>query len=154
GRMVREVVNEHYSSLDPEEAARAVAFYESPGGTVFRDFREKVLAENSYGLPYVIEMESHEAVQRDLEAAKQKLLDLPEEQTAAVYEFNHSKTGELLMGIENNIIADVIGNIMRSDLTSILHGESREAIVRAVRTAVPSMPPVSPKDYLGTVTMR
>jgi hypothetical protein len=154
GKWIREVVDEKYSSLEPEEAARAVAFYESPGGRVFRDFREKFLAENSYGLPYVVETESRAVMQRELEAAKEKLLHLPDEQTSAVYDFNHSKTGEFLMGVENNIIGDVIGNIMRSDLGSLLHGEDGAAIARAVRAAVPAMPPASTKDYLGTVTMK
>ncbi len=153
GEMIREVVNEHYSSLEPEEIARAAAFYESPGGRVFRDFREKVVAENAYGLPYVIEAESHATMQQELEAARQKLLNLPDEQTSAVYEFNHSKTGEFLMNVENNVVADVVGNIMRSDLGSLMH-EDGEAIARAVRAAVPGMPAQSPKVYLGTVTMR
>jgi hypothetical protein len=154
GKLIRQVVDEKYSSLEPEEAARAVAFYQSPGGLVFRDFREKFLADNSYGLPYVVETKSRAAVQRELEAARDKLLNLPDEQTSAVYDFNHSKTGEFLMGVENNIIADVIGNIMRSDLGSLLHGDDGAAVARAVRSAVPTMPPVSDKDYLGTVTMK
>ena len=90
GRMVREVVNEHYSSLEPDDAAKAVAFYESPGGKVFRDFREKVLAETSYGLPYVVETAPRETIRREMEAAKDRLLNLPDEQTQAVYDFNHS----------------------------------------------------------------
>lgn len=154
GRMVREVVNERYSSLEPEEIARAAAFYESPGGRAFRDVREKVLAENAYGLPYVVETESRGAMKRDLEAARQKLLHLPDAQTSEVYEFNHSKTGEFLLNVENDVVADIVGNIMRSDLTSIAEGTHREAIFRAVRAAVPNLPPPSSKVYLGTVTMR
>ena len=153
GTWVREVVNEHYSSLEPAESAQAVAFYESPGGQVFRDFRERVLAEASYGLPFVIETESHAAYTQEKETARERLLNLPDDQTQAVYDFNHSKVGELLLGIENNIVADVIGNIMRSDLDSILiqHGDE---IARTVRSAVPGMPPPSNKAYLGTATMR
>ena len=154
GRLVRQVVNEHYSSLEPDDAAKAVAFYESPGGRVFRDFREKVLAETSYGMPYVVETAPRETLRREMEAAKDRLLNLPDEQTQAVYDFNHSKVGELLMGIENNIVADVIGNIMRSDMTALLNRDDAPAIVRQVRAAVPGMPPASDKDYLGTATMR
>lgn len=154
GAWIREVLAERYSSLEPDEAARAVAFYESPGGIVFRDFREKYLAENAYGLPFVIETESRATMQKDLAAAKQRLLDLPDEQTQAVYDFNHSKTGEFLMGVENNIVADVVGNIMRSELSSLLIRERGEAVVRRIRAEVPKMPPASRKDYLGTVTMR
>jgi len=154
GTWIRKVVDEHYSSLEPDEIARAAAYYETPAGRTFRDFREKVLAENAYGLPYVIETKSHETMRTEMEEARQKLLNLPDEQTSQVYEFNQSKTGELLMGIENNIIADVIGNIMRSELGALMHGDDGEAIARAVRAAVPNMPPQSPRVYLGTVTMR
>jgi len=154
GEWVRRVVNERYSSLEPDAIAEAAAFYESPGGRVFRTYRELVLADEAYGLPYVIETVSRAEMQRQREDARQKLLNLPEEQTAAVYEFNHSKTGEFLLGIENNVIADVIGNIMRSDVASLLHDESGVTIARAVRAAVPSMPAESAKVYLGTVTMR
>lgn len=57
------------------------------------------------------------------------------------------------MNVENNVVADVIGNILRSDLGGLVHRDG-EAIARAVRAAVPAMPPQSPKVYLGTVTMR
>jgi len=153
GTWIRQVVDEHYSSLEPAESAQAVAFYESPGGRVFRDFREQVLAEASYGLPFVIETESHAAVTQAMEAARERLLNLPDEQTQAVYDFNHSKVGDLLLGIENNIVADVAGNIMRSELEGILNEHGSE-IARSVRAAVPDMPPPSDKAYLGTVTMR
>jgi hypothetical protein len=154
GEWVRRVVNERYSSLEPDAIAAAAAFYESPGGKVFRAYRELVLADEAYGLPYVIETVSREELQRRREDARQKLLNLPDEQTSAVYEFNHSKTGELLLGIENNIIADVIGNIMRSDIASLLSDEGGVKIARAVRAAVPGMPAESAKVYLGNVTMR
>jgi hypothetical protein len=153
GRLVREVVNEHYSSLEPAESAQAVAFYQSPGGETFRELRERVLAEASYGLPFVIETESRAVYQTALEAARQRLLNLPDEQTQAVYDFNHSKVGELLLNVENNTIADIAGNIMRSALTGILNEHGAE-IARTVRAAVPSMPPPSDRAYLGTVTMR
>jgi len=154
GALIRKVVDEHYSSLEPDEIARAAAYYESPAGRTFRDFREKVVAENAYGLPYVIETKSHETMRKELEEARQKLLNLPDEQTAQVYEFNQSKTGEFLMGVENNIVADVVGNIMRSDLGTFMRGNDADAIVRAVRAAEPNIPPQSPRVYLGTVTMR
>jgi hypothetical protein len=154
GDLIRSVLYEKYSSLEPKEAAKAVAFYESPGGRVFRAFRELVLAENAYGLPYVIETESHEAMKKRLEDAKQKLLNLPDEQTSAVYDFNHTKTGELLMAMENNMIADIVGNIMRSDVTALMYHEGGQDILKKVRAAVPQAPPRSDKEYLGTVTMR
>ncbi|MEO6028918.1 MAG: hypothetical protein ABIR79_18805, partial [Candidatus Binatia bacterium] len=43
GEWIRQVLNEKYSSLEPDEGAKAVAFYGSPGGQVFRAFRELVL---------------------------------------------------------------------------------------------------------------
>jgi hypothetical protein len=152
GEHVRTIINERYS-LDDEQVKTAAAFYESPGGRVFRDYREKVLAEMSYGLPFVIEAKSHEVYERELEDAKQKLLNLPEEQTAAVFEFNQTELGKLLLGIENNIVADVVANFMRSELHGILieHGET---IAQTVRAKVKNIPPPSEKDYLGTVTMR
>lgn len=154
GEWVRRVVNERYSSLEPDAIAEAAAFYESPGGKVFRAYRELVLADEAYGLPYVIETVSREEMRRQREDARQALLNLPDAQTSAVYEFNHSKTGELLLGIENNIIADVVGNIMRSEIAALLHDEDGAKIARAVREAVPTMPAESAKVYLGTVTMR
>lgn len=154
GTWIRRAVDERYSSLEPDEIARAAAHYETPAGRTFRDFREKVLAENAYGLPYVIETKSRETMHQEMEEARQKLLNLPDEQTAQVYEFNQSKTGEFLLNIENNVIADVVGNIMRSDLGALMRGDDGAAIARAVRAAVPRMPPQSPKVYLGTVTMR
>lgn len=154
GEWIRRVVNERYSSLEPEEIAKAAAFYESPAGRVFRAYRELVLADEAYGMPYVIETVSRDEMQRQREAARQKLLNLPDEQTSAVYDFNHSKTGEFLMGVENNIVADVVGNIMRSDIASILYDDGGVKIARAVRAAVPGMPAESAKVYLGTVTMR
>jgi hypothetical protein len=154
GEWIRRAVDERYSSLEPDAIAEAVAFYQSPGGKVFRAYRELVLADEAYGLPYVIETVSRAEMQRQREDARQKLLDLPDEQTSAVYEFNHSKTGEFLLGIENNVIADVIGNIMRSDIAALLYDESGVKIARAVRAAVPGMPAESAKVYLGTVTMR
>ena len=153
GEWVRSVVNERYSSLEPEDAAKAVAFYESPGGRVFRDYRERILAEKSFGLPFVIETTSHEALVREVETWKERLLNLPDEQTNVVYEFNNSKVGEFLMGLENNLVADVIGNIMRSELERMVT-EQGAALARAVRAAVPRMPPPSDRVYLGTVTMR
>jgi hypothetical protein len=152
GKMVREVVDEHYASLDPADAAQAVAFYESPGGEAFRDSREKILAEKTYGLPFIVETESYDAYQHAMDAARQRLLNLPDDQTERVYDFNQSKVGEFLLAVENNEIADIIGNIMRSAVQSIVEQHADE-FARTVRAAVPSMPPPSDRVYLGTVTM-
>jgi hypothetical protein len=152
GTMVREVVDEHYSSLDPAEAAQAVAFYESPGGRAFRDSREKILAEKTYGLPFVVETESSDAYEHAMDDARQRLLNLPDDQTERVYDFNQSKVGEFLLALENDTIADIIGNIMRSALQSIVEQHADE-LARTVRAAVPTMPPPSDKVYLGTATM-
>ncbi|MEO7974094.1 MAG: hypothetical protein ABIU84_10965, partial [Thermoanaerobaculia bacterium] len=151
---IRQVLNEKYSSLEPDEGAKAVAFYGSPGGQVFRAFRELVLAENAYGLSYVIETEPRAALKKRLEDAREKLLNLPEEQTSVVYEFNHTETGEFLLALENNTIADIIGNSMRSDVVAILYDDGGQAILEKVRAAEPQLPPRSNKEYLGTVTMR
>jgi hypothetical protein len=152
GRLLRQVVREKYSSFSPEERARTIAFYESPGGRAFLDFRQKALAERTYGLPYAIEAEPRASYQRAAMAAKKTLRHLPVEQTQAVYDFTNSPLGQQLRDMENGPIADVAGNILRSDLGGILieHGD---AIARAVRAEVPGLPPVSGKTYLGTVTM-
>ncbi len=152
GRWLHEFVSERYSSLSPEERARTIAFYESPGGQAFLDFRQKALAERTYGLPYAIETAPRADYQRAAMAAKKKLRHLPAEQTQAVYDFTNSPLGQQLRGMENGPIADVAGNILRSDLDGILieHGE---AIARTVRAAVPAMPAPSAKTYLGTVTI-
>jgi hypothetical protein len=149
---LRRAIDERYS-IEPEKVEAAAAFYESPGGRVFRDYREKVLADESYGLPFVVETISREESARQREAARQALLDLPDEQTQAVYDFNHSELGDFLMGVENNILADIAGNIMRSEIESVLN-EHGDEIKRAVHAAVPGMPALSDKAYLGTVTMR
>src|SRR5262245_62845802 len=52
GRMLHEVVIEHYSSLSSDERARTIAFYESPGGQAWLDLRQKAVAEAAYGQPY------------------------------------------------------------------------------------------------------
>lgn len=152
GRLLHEIVSEKYSSLSPDERARAIAFYESPGGQAFLDFRQKTLAERTYGLPYAIEAEPRATYQRATMTAKKKLRHLPVEQTQAVYDFTNSPLGQQLRSMENGPIADVAANILRSDLDAILiaHGD---AIARTVRAEVPAMPPASAKAYLGTVTM-
>src|SRR5262245_6615651 len=153
GRLLHEVVIEHYSSLSPEERARTIAFYESPGGRALLDLRQKTVAERAYGLRYAIEAAPHADYQRAAMAAKKTVRHLPADQTQAVYDFTNSHLGQQLLGMENNVIADVAQNILRSDLDAILI-ERGDAIVRTVRAAVPAMPPPSTKAYLGTVTMK
>lgn len=153
GAWIRKVVDERYSSLEPDDAARAVAFYESPGGRAFRESREAALAETSYGLPFVVETEPRSVFVKAKEAASQKLLHLPDEQTEAVYDFNQSKVGDFLLKMENDILADVVGNIMRSEVQSVFQ-QHADDVARTVRATVPKMPPPSDKAYLGTVTMR
>ena len=65
GKWVRDVINERFS-LQPDQVAKAAEFYRSPGGQVFRDFREKFLAEASYGLPYVIETKLYDVASEKL----------------------------------------------------------------------------------------
>jgi hypothetical protein len=153
GRMLHEVVIEHYSSFSADERARTIAFYESPGGRAWLDLRQEAVAEAAYGQPYAIETASRADYKRALMAAKKKVRHLPDDQTQAVYDFTNSHLGQQLVGMENNVISDVALNILSSDLEAILiaHGD---AIARTVRAAVPAMPPPSTKAYLGTVTMR
>jgi hypothetical protein len=153
GRMLHEVVIEHYSSLSPDDRARTIAFYESPGGRAWLDLRQKAVAEAAYGQPYAIETVPRADYKRALMAAKKKVRHLPDDQTHAVYDFTNSHLGQQLIGMENNVISDVALNILSSDLEGILivHGD---AIARPVRAEVPAMPPPSAKAYLGTVTMR
>jgi hypothetical protein len=152
GRLLHEVVSEHYSSLSPDERARTIAFYESPGGRAWLDLRQKAVAERAYGVPYAIEATPLADYQRATMAAKKKVRHLPADQTQAVYDFTNSALGQQLIHMENGTIADVAANILRSDLDAILilHGDE---IARAVRAEVPTMPPPSAKTYLGTVTM-
>jgi len=152
GRLIHESVSEHYSSLSPDERAQTIAFYQSPGGRAWLDLRQKAVAEAGYGMPYAIEGAPRAEYQRATMAAKKIVRHLPVDQTQAVYDFTNSHLGQQLIGTENNVIADVALNILRSDLDAILieHGD---AITRTVRAEVPEMPAPSSKMHLGTVTM-
>ena len=76
GRMLHEVVIEHYSSLSPDERARTIAFYESAGGRAWLDLRQKAVAEAAYGQPYAIEPAPRADYKRALMAAKKKVRHL------------------------------------------------------------------------------
>lgn len=152
GEMLHDVVRDHAPS-DPEERARATAFYLTPGGQAFLDNREQFLRAKTYGLPFVVESASRAAVARTAAAAKKTLLHLPDAQTNAVYEFNNTPLGDGLMKTQNNIVADVAANCMRSELDAIVI-ERFAALAKAVRAAVPKVPPPTDKTYVGTVTMR
>lgn len=151
GEMIHDIVRDHAPS-DPERA-RATAFYLTPGGRAFLDHRERFLRDKTYGLPFVVEPESRPTVARAAAAAKKTLLHLPDAQTTAVYEFNQSPLGESLMKVQNNIVAEAAANCMRSELDAIVI-ERFPALAKAVRAAVPKIPPPTDKTYLGTVTMR
>src|SRR5262249_21324229 len=133
GRLIHESVSEHYSSLSPEERARTIAFYESPGGRAWLDLRQKAVAEAGYGMPYAIEGSPRAEYQRAAMAAKKIVRHLPVDQTQAVYDFTNSHLGQQLIGMENNVIADVALNILRSYLDAILieHGAAIPPTVRA-----------------------
>jgi hypothetical protein len=152
GEMLYHVVRDHAPS-DPAERAEAVAFYRSPGGQAFLDRREWALRERTYGLPFVVETQSREEVERRSKAAEKTLLELPEQQTNAVYDFTNAPLGEQLMKVQNDVVADTAGNILRSELDATVL-DRLDALGREVRAAVPSMPPPSSKTYLGIVTMR
>jgi hypothetical protein len=152
GEMLYHVVRDHAPS-DAAERAEAVAFYRSPGGQAFLDRRESALRERTYGLPFVVESESRDEVVRRSKVTEKTLLELPEAQTSAVYDFTNAPLGERLMKVENGVVADTAGNILRSELDSTVL-DRLDALGREVRAAVPAMPPPSTKTYLGTVTMR
>jgi hypothetical protein len=152
GEMLYHVVRDHAPS-DPAERAAAVAFYRSPGGQAFLDRREWVLRERTFGLPFVVETQSREEVERRSKATEKTLLELPEAQTSAVYEFTNAPLGERLLQVENDVVADIADNVLRSELDATVL-DRLDAIGREVRAAVPAMPPPSSKTYLGTVTMR
>jgi hypothetical protein len=57
------------------------------------------------------------------------------------------------MKVQNDVVADIAGNILRSELDATVL-DRLDALGREVRAAVPAMPPPSTKTYLGTVTMR
>jgi hypothetical protein len=50
----------------------------SPGGQAFLDRREWALRERTYGLPFVVETQSREEVERRSKATEKTLLELPE----------------------------------------------------------------------------
>jgi hypothetical protein len=152
GEMLYHVVRDHAPS-DPAERAEAVAFYRSPGGQAFLDRREWALRERTYGLPFVVETQSREEVERRSKATEKTLLELPEQQTSAVYDFTNAPLGEQLMKVQNDVVADTAGNVLRSELDATVL-DRLESLGREVRAAVPAMPPWSSKTYLGTVTMR
>jgi hypothetical protein len=152
GEMLYHVVRDH-APADPAERAEAVAFYRSPGGQAFLDRREWALRERTYGLPFVDETQSREEVERRSKTTEKTLLELPEQQTSAVYGFTNAPLGEQLMKVQNDIIADTAGNILRSELDATVL-DRLDALGREVRAAVPAMPPPSTKTYLGTVAMR
>lgn len=152
GEMLHDIVRDHAPS-EPAQRAAAIAFYESPGGKAWLDRREWVLREKTYGLPFLVETESREAVVRRSKAAEKTLLELPEAQTNAVFAFTQGELGQQLLDVQNTVVAEPAGNVLRSELEGLVLAQ-REAIVRAVRAAVPAVPPPSAKTYLGTVTMR
>lgn len=152
-RWVHDVVLEHY--LDPltdDERRSATAFFESPGGHAWLASREAFLEERGYGLPYRDETEPYAAYERRKAAASKTLLHLPVEQTNAVYEFTNS-LGEKLLKAQNGIVADVLRNVLSSDMDAAAL-ESQKTVVEEVRARVPGVPPASDKTYLGTVTMQ
>jgi hypothetical protein len=152
GRLLHEVVVEKYAGLRPEERAEALAFYASPGGRVFLDYRQKVLAQKTWGLPYVVETEPRAAYVRAEAAAREALLQLPEAQTQAVYDVTNGPLGQRLQRMENDVIASIAANVLRGDLDAAV-AEALPDAVRTVRARVPDLPAASSKTWLGTVTM-
>lgn len=152
GEMLHDIVRDHAPS-EPEKRTAAIAFYTSPGGTAWLDGREWVLRERTYGLPFLVETESRDAVVRRSKAAEKTLLELPEAQRNAVFEFTQGELGKHLLDVQNTVIAEPAGNVLRSELEEVVLAQ-RDAIVQAVRAAVPAVPPASAKTYVGTVTMR
>lgn len=152
GEMLHDIVRDHAPS-EPEKRDEAIAFYRSPGGTAWLDRREWALREKTYGLPFLVETESRDAVVKQSKAAEKTLLELPEAQTNAVFEFTQGALGDQLLKVQNTVIAEPAGNVLRGELDSVVL-EQRDAIAQAVRAAVPSVPPPSTKTWLGTVTMR
>lgn len=90
---IHNIVREHAPST-PEARDQAIAFYTSPGGHFWLERREWALRERTYGLPFLVETESREAVVRHSKAAEKALLALPDEQTNAVFEFAQGALGE------------------------------------------------------------
>jgi hypothetical protein len=152
GEMLHDIVRDHAPS-EPEKREQGIAFYTSPGGKAWLDRREWVLREKTYGLPFLVETESRDAVVKQSKAAEKTLLELPEAQTNAVFEFTQGELGTHLLNVQNTVIAEPAGNVMRSGLESVVIEQQAE-LARAVRAAVPGVPPPSTKTYLGTVTMR
>jgi hypothetical protein len=153
-RSIHNVVVDYYLDiLNDEERERAMAFFTSPGGRVWIEARDCYLSEHTYGLPFRDETEPRAAYERRAAAVKKKLLNLPDEQTNAVYEFNNSPLGERLFQAQNRLVADSAGNVLQSELGGVAL-EHRETVAREVRAKVKGVPPASEKTYLGTVTMR
>jgi hypothetical protein len=153
GGMLRDIVTEHMAALDADERRRALEFYRSPGGMVFVERRITFLALQSYGLPWVVEPASRDEMERRSDAAKERLLHLPDDQTGAVYDFTNSPLGERLQQVELKLVAEQAGNVLGSTLDAVML-EHADTIARRVRSRVHTIPPPSTKTHLGTVAMR
>lgn len=153
-RSIKNVVADYYLDVLDEDGRReATAYFQSPGGQVWLESRQRFLEEHTYGLPFKDDTEPRAAYQRRAAAAKKALLHLPDQQTGAVYDFNQSEMGKKLLQCQNGLVADAAGNVMRSDLDTVAL-EHRATVAREVRAKVRGVPPPSEKTHLGTVTMR
>jgi hypothetical protein len=136
-----------------DERARVAEFFESPGGRVWRDRRELSMRVRAYGLPLVIETETLPELKRQDDAAGKALTGLPEEREGkVVYDFLQSPLGAKLLTLQNEAWGRIVANVFTGEIDAWALA-SKAALAKAVRAAVPGIPPPSDKTYLGKVTM-
>jgi hypothetical protein len=148
---IRLVVNEQsMRAYSEDERARVAEFFESPGGRVWRDRRELSMRVRAYGLPLVIETETLPELKRQDDAAGKAL---PEDREGkVVYDFLQSPLGAKLLELQNEAWGRIVANVFTGEIDAWTMA-SKAALAKAVRAAVPGIPPPSDKTYLGQVTM-
>jgi hypothetical protein len=140
-------------ALSEDELRLAAEFFESAGGRVWRDRRERLIRERVYGLPFIIERDPLAQIKAENLVLEKALLELPEDGDGkAVYDFFQSSVGEKVLHLENEIWAPILANVFGSELDAIVTRDAIE-LAKALRSEVPSIPPQSIKTYLGSVVM-
>jgi hypothetical protein len=139
--------------LTADEMTAATQFFESPGGRVWRDRREGLVRERTYGLPFVEEVRTLDEIKAANKVLEKALLELPEEREGKeVYDFFQSSLGDKILKLQNEAFAEIAANIFRSEMDAIVLRDLAE-LAKTVRERVPAIPADSNKAYLGWVVM-
>jgi hypothetical protein len=147
------VYEQSRQALSEDELRLAAEFFESAGGRVWRDRRERLIRERVYGLPFIIETESLDQIKAENLVLEKALLELAEDGDGkVVYDFFQSPLGDKVLHLENEIWAPILANVFGSELDAIVTRDAPE-LAKALRAEVPSIPAQSSKTYLGSVVM-